>query len=283
MFFIDEQLQLICFLQQWRGPIVDWLFRFLNVFDTNYYISSLIAFIWIGCSWRWGVRLGFLVIASGWVNAMAKLTFALPRPFHIDPTLAIVQLHDYGFPSGGAQNAMIIGCLIIYLWKSCFAWPVGIFYILLISFSRVFLGVHFPVDVLGGWCLGAVIFFAFIQTYRRIGSWATRRPEAALGICLAIVLAISCFFHDFKTVFLMTSLTAMSVGVYFSTRYTLYFDPPRSIGKIFGLGIFGIFSAVCVALITWALLPSTTVQIVASGLWISLAASPFCQKVFGIR
>src|SRR5271157_2505411 len=106
MIYLNEQLQLIHFLQQARTPAVDAFFRFLNFFDTDYFVGSLIAFIWIGCSGKWGCRLAILTIISGLLNSWAKLAFGLPRPFFYDTSLGIVQLPDFGFPSGGAQTSL---------------------------------------------------------------------------------------------------------------------------------------------------------------------------------
>lgn len=283
MIFLNEQLQLIYFLQQIRGPFVDGIFRILNCFDTDYFICSLVAFIWIGCSWKWGARLGLLMIASGWVNALAKLACGCPRPFFFDSDLAIVKLHDYGFPSGGAQNAMILGCLFIYFWKSRWAWVAGISYIVLISFSRIFLGVHFPADVLGGWGIGFALFYLFIQSDRWIEQLASRFSERVTGFSLLLALLSLMFFHDFKTVFLATSLIATVIGIYFSTRYSLYLTPPSKIWKKIGLGFYGIFSACLIGLlarkIPLAPMPSIMLQVMASGLWISLFASPVIKKI----
>jgi len=285
--FLTEQMQFLYFLQQFRNPAVDGIFRILNFFDTDYFICSLIAFIWVGFSWRWGIRLGFLMIASGWINTIAKMVFGLPRPFFLDPALAIVRVHDYGFPSGGAQTAILLAFLLIYYWKSRWAWPLGIFYMLLISFSRVFLGVHFPMDVLGGWILGALIFLVFIKNDRRIEDILSRHSAAACILTAAGAFAIAVLFQDYKTDFIMASFGVMAIGVYFSRKFDLYMTPPQEWVKKIALGLFGVGSAfvfsapirIFIADPFWALI----IQAMASSLWISLLASPFCKKIFSIE
>jgi membrane-associated phospholipid phosphatase len=284
MIYLDEQLRFLHFLQEGRGPWIDAFFRFLNLFDTDYFACTLIAFVWIGCSWRWGSRFAFIMVVSGLVNAWMKDLFEWPRPFFIDPSLGLVSLRDYGFPSGGAQTAMLFGCLIIYFWKSRWAWPAGIFYVVLISFSRMFLGVHFPLDVLGGWVLGASLFYAFIRFDPPFERWIAAHPRIALGCTLLIPFSMALSSHDFKTIFLMVSVMPISVGIYLSTRFGLYFTAPEALGKKILLGLFGVISAFAVAFLIRTLpldpLPSVMAQVTACGLWISLAASPFCKKVF---
>jgi membrane-associated phospholipid phosphatase len=282
--FLEDQLQFIYFLQQIRGPVVDWIFRGLNFFDTDYYICSLIAFTWIGCSWRWGARLGFLLIGSTWINGIVKVAFSLPRPFSFDSSLGIVHLSGFGFPSGGAQTAMLLGCLLIYFWKNRWAWLIGIFYILLISFSRIFLGVHFPMDVLGGWILGMSIFLIYIKNGQQIERWCAKSPGTALWTALAISLFLWLLVRDCKTLYLMASLASMSAGVYLSVKHHLYFNSPRDVRKKIFLGLFGMLSAFGLTIIArilplnpWA---SLAAQISAGSVWITLLASPFCKRAF---
>ena len=284
--FLFEQLKFLYFLQQFRNPLIDSIFQVLNFFDTDYFICSLIAFIWIGFSWRWGVRFGYLMIASGLLNAAMKLAFALPRPVFFDSSLGIVKLYDYGFPSGGGQNAVLFACLMIYFWKTRWSWPLGIAYFMIISFSRIFLGVHFPMDVLGGWILGAFLFFAFIKSYRPIELFASRHCAALTVGVVAVALILGSVFRDHKITFLMTSLAVMTIGVYFSTKFKLNFAPLRDRRKKIFLGLFGICSAAILTffarMVTHDLFFSHILQGIVSGFWISLFASPFCKRFFGL-
>jgi membrane-associated phospholipid phosphatase len=282
--FLFEQLHFLHFLQGLRNPVTELIFRFLNFFDTDYFICSLIAFIWIGFSWRWGVRFGYLMIASGWVNAVAKLAFNLPRPGFFDPSLALVRLSDNGFPSGGAQTSLLLACLLIYYWKGRWAWPIGIIYFMTISFSRLFLGVHFPLDVLGGWVIGSFLFVLFIKSYRQIEQIASRHSLAVSGLALAMAILLGLFFRDYKTTFLMASMAAMTIGVYFSTKFDLYLAPVSNRRNQIALGLFGVVSSVILTFFFRMLTPkpvcSLIIQAIASGIWISLLVSPFCRRVF---
>ena len=282
--FLMEQMSFLHFLQGFRSPSVDCFFWFLNFFDTSYFISSLIAFIWIGCSWRWGVRFGYLMILSGWANTLIKLAFSLPRPLFLDPSLGIVKLYDYGFPSGGAQSSLLFACLLIYFWKNRWAWPVGIGYCLLISFSRMFLGVHFPVDVLGGWIIGFLLFILFIMSFRAIDLLASRHSTSVSALVIIFGLILGFVFRDDKSIFLAVSLIVMTFGVAVSSKYHLYLTLPQEWKLKTILGLFGIVSSAVLALFTMMLgldhFLSLIAQAAVSTLWISLLASPCCKKTF---
>lgn len=92
------------------------------------------------------------------VNYFMKLAFHRPRPPH--PLVAPLQ--NFSFPSGHATSGFIFYGLIAYLvWKSelskAWRYVLAFFLVsfsLLIGFSRVYLRVHYPSDVLAGFCVG---------------------------------------------------------------------------------------------------------------------------------
>jgi undecaprenyl-diphosphatase len=62
---------------------------------------------------------------------------------------------DYGFPSGHAMSSMsFIAALVILTWGTRWCWLVllsGSLFVVTIGWTRLYLGVHFPSDVLAGW------------------------------------------------------------------------------------------------------------------------------------
>jgi Membrane-associated phospholipid phosphatase len=103
----------------------------------------------------------FLSIAGGLlVSSLLKLGVARPRP---DIVPHLVDVHSLSFPSGhamlSAATYLTLGALLSraqpYRSTRIFLLGAAIFLTLLIGISRIYLGVHFPTDVLGGWCAGA--------------------------------------------------------------------------------------------------------------------------------
>jgi len=100
-------------------------------------------------------------VLSGWaLSAMLKLSVARPRP---DIVPHLVEVNDLSFPSGHAMVSAVtyltLAALISgtrrYRSTRIFIIAAGILLTLMIGTSRIYLGVHYPTDVLGGWCAGA--------------------------------------------------------------------------------------------------------------------------------
>jgi undecaprenyl-diphosphatase len=113
-----------------------------------------------------------VVIGSSLLNLLLKSVFHLQRP-----TLhRLVEQTGYGFPSGHAMGAFsLYGATAYLLWRHIpsragrllliFA---AAFLILAIGISRIYLGVHFPSDVLGGYLAAGCWLFACIAFFRRM-------------------------------------------------------------------------------------------------------------------
>jgi membrane-associated phospholipid phosphatase len=103
---------------------------------------------------RWRSLTYWLITLLGSVaiNRTAKILLHRVRPtlwVSITPEL------DYGFPSGHAMSSMsFVAALVILTWGTRWYWPVllsGSLFVLAIGWTRLYLGVHFPSDVLAGW------------------------------------------------------------------------------------------------------------------------------------
>ncbi|MEW6420771.1 MAG: phosphatase PAP2 family protein [Deinococcota bacterium] len=100
----------------------------------------------------WGVG----VAGAAALNLVMKLFFHRPRP-ELWPRL--VQEQDFGFPSGHSMySAAFVTALILLAWRTPYRWlalGLGILFSGVVGLSRLYLGVHYPTDVLAGWLSGA--------------------------------------------------------------------------------------------------------------------------------
>lgn len=143
-------------LQQWSNPWfgqVALLFRFLGGPDVLTPLSLVVVLylLWLR---RIRAALFFTLVMGGAVglNLLAKAYFQRPRPDLFTPTILEP---NYSFPSGHAMGSMAFTVAVVaLLWPTRWRWTAlvlaGLF-VLLVAFSRIYLGAHYPSDVLGGW------------------------------------------------------------------------------------------------------------------------------------
>ena len=100
-------------------------------------------------------KAAFWILAVGGtalLNVLAKHVFSRVRP---DLWVSLRPETTYSFPSGHAMQSMaVVAALVMLTWHSRWRWPMlllGACFVLLIAASRIYLGVHFPSDVLAGW------------------------------------------------------------------------------------------------------------------------------------
>lgn len=132
--------------------------QFFSFLGAELFYLALLPLLYWGISRRLGARIGALLLFSGVVNEICKVGFALPRPYWIDASLQRGTEMSFGFPSGHAQNAFLLWLFLAIGSQKRALWiPLALVLATLISFSRLYLGVHFPADVFGGAALGLLI------------------------------------------------------------------------------------------------------------------------------
>ena len=101
-------------------------------------------------------------------NVLLKNLVARTRPYEIvDGLHRIIEAQsDYSFPSGHTGSAFAVAVVVFLMCPRKIGVPVLVF-AFVIAFSRLYVGVHFPTDVLGGALIGAVIAYLVCAVYRR--------------------------------------------------------------------------------------------------------------------
>ncbi|MCE5294556.1 MAG: phosphatase PAP2 family protein [Chlamydiales bacterium] len=204
-------------LQQIRSPMLDKFFMQLNFFDLDYFYFILLPVVWAVFGRVWGCRVLYLILLSAIVNAAAKDLFGQPRPSQLDPSIGLVQLSSFGFPSGAAQSHCILAGLAILAMPRVL--PIVFFTLWLgvISFSRIYLGAHFLTDVIGGWAIGLMLVYAYVQFHDRLEKWASRlsAKQALLAACV-IPIALLLPYITVKMVVFTSMIFGVNMGLWLS-------------------------------------------------------------------
>lgn len=157
---MDFEFAFLDFLQMHRSPLADALAVFLNVAGARGGVWLALALLlmlkrrtrWTGCAVLLALALHFVAC-----DFLLKPLFARPRPCDINTTveLLIERPNGWSFPSGHTSSAFAAAGAL-YARRSRLALP-ALLLAAAIGFSRLYLYVHFPTDVLAGALLGIVL------------------------------------------------------------------------------------------------------------------------------
>ncbi|MDR3247980.1 MAG: phosphatase PAP2 family protein [Treponema sp.] len=180
-----------------------------------------------------GIRLGITVMVATWVNIGLKFLLHQPRPFWEawDPSVGIITESLNGFPSGHAQISLVMW-MIVASWTGK-KWPYGVAILvsLLVGFSRVYLGVHFPTDLLGGWVLGTLILCAYFLLADKLKAVLVRGGQR-LQMIIAAVAAFIMILYRPQVEMLMPGAVVLGMGLSYSiTTNHIHFHSAALYGR----------------------------------------------------
>ncbi|MDX1651067.1 MAG: phosphatase PAP2 family protein [Brumimicrobium sp.] len=184
-----EQLdhELLLFINQMNSPVWDeimwiisnkfiWFPIYLFLFVLVFRKTSVKEGVWFVVFFLLTVGLSDFIATHGF-----KETFERFRPSHHFVLGEMLHFYEfkpgefykggqYGFVSGHATNSIAIALLFGFRLRNYFKYlfPILIFWALLVSYSRMYLGVHYPTDILGGLILGSIISSAMYYMYWRL-------------------------------------------------------------------------------------------------------------------
>jgi membrane-associated phospholipid phosphatase len=161
-------LALIRFIQGGENPALTWFMELVTFLGSPPYYLFLLPLIFFVFNEKRGIRLAIAVIFSAWLNLVLKALLQGPRPYELDPSLGRAFESTYGIPSGHAQNALVLWVILASWGRGKRRYAAAALIIILISFSRLYLGVHFPTDIFAGWLLGALILALYFAVRPRI-------------------------------------------------------------------------------------------------------------------
>lgn len=148
-------------VQAGHTPFLDAFFIFVTHFGYDEGYLLLLPLIYWCIDASHGRRLGLLVFVALILNYLSKLVYAVPRP---DPNLVRVLVDEPSpsFPSGHAQAILAMWGYLLVVWRNWVFRTLALIIIVLVGYSRVYLGVHFPQDIVGGWLLGLILLGLFL-------------------------------------------------------------------------------------------------------------------------
>ena len=161
------QLDILMYLQSIRSELLTSIFTFFTICTEVPVITVLTGILYWCINKKAGQRTLFALCGSLNINAGVKNFVKMPRPIGTEglESLRVETATGYSFPSGHTQTATTFWTSMMYLFRKAWIYIVGILMILGAGISRLYLGVHWPMDVIVGWVFGIALSILFIKLF----------------------------------------------------------------------------------------------------------------------
>lgn len=158
-------MEFLYMLENIRMPVLNELMLLVTRLgeETAFLVTALIVF------WCVDKKKGYFIMSVGFVTTMTnqvlKLMFRIPRPWVLDENFTILEqareaASGYSFPSGHSQSAVATFGGLACVTKNRWIRGICIAVAVLVPFSRMYIGVHTPADVLVGAAISLALIFA---------------------------------------------------------------------------------------------------------------------------
>ncbi len=185
----ELDMSVLKWLQDWRTPEIEEFFLGVTRSGEGLWLLAMAGTLFWLFGARIAYRVGFALMAGDLLTGALKSTFCVPRPWVRDP--AILPVPDaqwgafgYSFPSGHVANVATLGGGLAAAARKGWVWIPALAWIGAVAFSRMVLGVHTPVDVVGALLVAGVAVWGM----GRVHDWAERNPSRAWRVLAGAAL-----------------------------------------------------------------------------------------------
>lgn len=196
-------MELLYALESIRTPFLDKLMGLVTNLggEAVFIVAAIVVF------WCLSKSCGYYMMTVGFagtiINQFLKLWFRIPRPWVKDPNFTIVEsaraeATGYSFPSGHTQNAFAVFGAPARFFKNTALRIVFILLIALTAFSRMYVGVHTPLDVGVSLIVGTILVFVIYPFFRDMDK-SPKKVYIIFGIFIVLAAVFVAFveLYDF--------------------------------------------------------------------------------------
>lgn len=241
------------FIAQYRTPEADLFFQGITYLAQEVFVIAIICWLFWCSNKKLAYTLGFSYFLSGLLVQALKITFRIPRPWILDPAFAAVPsalagATGYSFPSGHTQSITALFGTLAFHAKKWHQKLLCAAVIVLVGFSRMYLGVHTPKDVLTSFFLSiGCTLVCYVLFYRKE---AAAGREALISLLMAVMSAALVLYaavlYQNSTIELHYAQDcikasgagmAFALGYYVEQKYIRFSPPAKTRQKVLRLAV----------------------------------------------
>ena len=213
-----------------------WPMKILSALGSELFFLVLLPLVYWNIDRRIGARLGVLLICSVALNDLLKVAFALPRPFWAPGIgqLAPAPETSFGFPSGHSQSTAALWTFVALQTKRPRLWvPLAFVLLVLIALSRLYLGAHYPLDVVGGALIGYGLLWAFLRLEKPLARGLGHSLPLQIGAIIFACALLAALYWLVSRRLILPAQTSLGFETYVEAAAGLNFA--KRLGALLGL------------------------------------------------
>ncbi len=256
-------------------PPLDSFFKTLNLLQTEEFFLIALPIVWWCFDKRLGASLAVLFLLSDYAVRLLKGITNVTRPYDAQPQIRNLDPQsDASFPSAGAMDTTVFWVYIAARHRTRILWILAIILVVLMSFTRVYLGVHYPLDVVASVLLGAAII-AVAQSARIADRIASSPRATQWALAIGVPLALALLRLNAETAVTLGALLGFGIGAILEADW-IRFQPRNSVSRQAAKIAIGLAVGLGIRLALKPLLPEgelfTMVRYAVIGLWMGVGA-----------
>ncbi|MDW8294640.1 MAG: phosphatase PAP2 family protein [Aquificaceae bacterium] len=151
--------QMFYLINHRRHPLLDLFYKYFHLLGKGWF-GFLVGFVLLITAYKVFLKYVLAMVLQVLVVKLLKYTVRAKRPSAVlDGVYVLEKLRLKSFPSGDTAMATTIALCLLHVFPLWFKVLLPL-YPLLIGYGRVYMGVHFPLDVVAGWTIGVLCFLA---------------------------------------------------------------------------------------------------------------------------
>ncbi|MGL4914628.1 MAG: phosphatase PAP2 family protein [Romboutsia sp.] len=228
---MGTQLSILQFFQGIRSPILNIIFLIFTISTELPVIVAFTAYTYWCLNKKTGQKILFSLIGNITLNTGIKELVKAPRPIGVEGinSMRVSTATGYSFPSGHTQTATSFWVSLIVIFKKSWVTILGTIMFLGVGISRVYLALHWPIDVICGWVFG--IGFTIILC--KIFDYVSKTKKYWFLILILVPFIIGIFIVDsqgYTKIFGL--LTGYILGYIVEDKYIKFNTEYQNKGKI---------------------------------------------------